>query len=318
MDLKQLAALVTVADAGSVTKAARILHLVQPAVTRQIRTLEDELGVPLFERTRQGMVLTGAGEVLVARARRAINELQRARAEIRPDPGEVTGTVTVGMLESVIDLLVEPLAAVVQARYPQVELRFLCAYSGHLQQWLDVGDVDVSLLYNMDSTQSVAITPMLRERLWAVAPPEAGLQGEEPVSWETVLRHPLVMPVAGHGLRDLIDKAEPSVADRVTVAAETNSMALQKRLVLSGRGWTVLPAAGVAADVSAGRLSGAPLTGPEIARTVVLGLQRGTWTPPPVQAVAVELLRLVRKAVASGAWPSATLLSEDFDEVALR
>ncbi|MFI5541782.1 LysR family transcriptional regulator, partial [Nocardia sp. NPDC051900] len=253
MDLKQLAALVTVADAGSVTKAAQLLHLVQPAVTRQIRTLEAELGVPLFERTRQGMVPTGAGEVLVARARRAMNELQRARAEIRPDPGEVTGTVTVGMLESVIDVLVEPLAAAVEERYPRVALRFLSAYSGHLQQWLDVGDVDVSLLYNMASTQSVAIIPLLRERLWAVAPPRAELTGDEPVSWDTVLRHPLVMPVAGHGLRDLIEKAEPPVADQLRVAAETNSMALQKKLVMSGRGWTVLPATGVAADVAAGR-----------------------------------------------------------------
>ncbi|MFI5542050.1 LysR substrate-binding domain-containing protein [Nocardia sp. NPDC051900] len=92
-------------------------------------------------------------------------------------------------------------------------------------------------------------------------------------------------------------------------------MALQKKLVMSGRGWTVLPATGVAADVAAGRLSGAPLSEPEIARTVVLGLQRGTWTPPPVQAVTVELLRLVRTAVTSGAWPSATLLSEDFDDL---
>ncbi len=65
MDLRQLTALVTVAEVGSVTKAARLLHLVQPAVTRQIRLLEEEMGVPLFERTRQGMVATAAGEVLV-------------------------------------------------------------------------------------------------------------------------------------------------------------------------------------------------------------------------------------------------------------
>jgi LysR family transcriptional regulator, nitrogen assimilation regulatory protein len=86
MDLKHLTALVTVSDAGSVTKAARLLHVVQPAVSRYIRALEDEVGVPLFERTRQGMTLTPAGEILAERARRALLELERARAEIRPDP----------------------------------------------------------------------------------------------------------------------------------------------------------------------------------------------------------------------------------------
>lgn len=146
MDLKQLTALVTVAEVGSVTKAARLLHPVQPAVTRQIRTLEEEIGVPLFNRTRQGMLPTPAGEVFVGRARRALQELERARTEIRPNPQEVAGIVTVGVLESVIDVVVQPLVAAVADRYPSIELRILTAYSGHLQQWLDAGDVDLSLL----------------------------------------------------------------------------------------------------------------------------------------------------------------------------
>lgn len=310
MDLRQLTALVMVADVGSVTKAAHLLHLVQPAVTRQIHTLEEELGVSLFTRTRQGMIPTAAGEILVDRARRALSELQRARAEIRPDPVEVTGVVTVGVLESVMDLIVDPLVAVVGDRYPGIGLRFLTAYSGHLQQWLDAGDVDVSLLYNMASTQSLAITPLLHETLWVVGPPTANLHPGRPVSWQTVLSQPLILPVAGHGLRALIEKARPPTPTPLQGVVETNSMFLQKRLVLAGRGWTVLPAAGVASDVREGRLSGAPLQQPEISRTVVLGLQRGTRTSPPVEAVAVEFLRLARALVRSGEWPSATLISD--------
>src|SRR6516165_1111547 len=117
VDLRQLTALVTVAEAGSVTRAARLLHMVQPAVTRQIRTLEEELGVPLFDRTRHGMVPTAEGELLVERARRALGELERARTEIRPVPGEVAGIVSVGLLESVDDLLAQPLAAAVASAH---------------------------------------------------------------------------------------------------------------------------------------------------------------------------------------------------------
>jgi LysR family nitrogen assimilation transcriptional regulator len=309
VDVKQLTALVTVAEVGSVTRAARLLHLVQPAVTRQIRMLEAEIGVPLFERTRHGMVPTAAGTVLVERARRALQELERARAELRPDPDEVGGIVTVGVLESVIDVLVEPLVAAVDARFPGIDLRILTAYSGHLQQWLDVGDVDLSLLYNLSSTPSLAVRPLLREALWVVAPPEAGLAADRPLPWTLLLEQPLVLPVAGHGLRALIEEARSAVPVEPRIAVETNSMHLQKTLVLAGHGWTVLPAAGVAGDVAAGRLSGAPLTGPEVSRSVVLGLPRGGRTPPPVAAVAAELTRLVHGAVRSGAWPSARLVA---------
>jgi LysR family transcriptional regulator, nitrogen assimilation regulatory protein len=311
VDLKQLTALVTVAEVGSVTKAARLLHLVQPAVTRQIRSLEEEIGVPLFERTRQGMIPTAAGEALVERARRALHELERARAEIQPDVGEVTGIVTVGVLESVIDVLVAPLVSAVEASHPGIHLRIVTAYSGHLQQWLDVGDVDLSLLYNLADTPSLAVTPLLDERLWAVAPPQAGLAADVPVSWDTLLAHPLVMPIAGHGLRALIEQARSSSSEEPQIAIETNSMYLQKQFVLAGHGWTVLPAAGVAGDVAAGRLSGAPLTDPELLRSVVLGMQRGTRTSPPVATVAKQLPRLVGELVRSGAWPSATLAAGD-------
>jgi DNA-binding transcriptional LysR family regulator len=175
MDLRQLTALVAVADAGSVTRAARLLHLVQPAVTRQIRSLEEELGVPLFDRTRQGMVPTTAGQALIGRARRALHELELARTEIRPPgAGEVTGIVRVGLLESVLDVLAEPLVTAVARRHPGIELRVLTAYSGHLRDWLDSGDIDLSLLYNLDDTSSLTVVPLLREPLWALAPPAAG------------------------------------------------------------------------------------------------------------------------------------------------
>lgn len=307
MEIKQLTALVTVAEVGSVTKAARLLRLVQPAVTRQIRLLEEEVGVPLFERTRHGMVPTDAGRQLVERARRALAELDRARAEIHPEPGEVSGIVSVGVLESVMDLLATRLVAAVRERHPGIRLRLVTAYSGHLQQWLDDGEVDLSLLYNLTETPSLSVVPLLEERLWAVAPPGAGLRRERPVRWSQVLAHPLVLPVPGHGLRVLVDQARAEIDVRPEVAIETNSIHLQKQLVTAGHGWTVLPAAGVAADVAAGLFSGAPLRDPEARRAVVIGLQRAGRPSVAVELVAAELSRLARELVRSRRWPSARL-----------
>src|SRR3954463_13302246 len=91
VDMKKLKALPTVADTGSVTRAAQLLHLVQSAVTRQIQSLEDQLGVALFERTRTGMLLTDAGARLVHSARNVLTELERAEADGRQDAGVARG-----------------------------------------------------------------------------------------------------------------------------------------------------------------------------------------------------------------------------------
>ncbi|MFF7881204.1 LysR family transcriptional regulator [Streptomyces sp. NPDC020794] len=310
MDVKQLKALVTVAEVGSVTRAAELLHLVQPAVTRQIRTLEEELGVALFERTRQGMRPTEAGTLMVERARRALNELERARAEIQPAPGAVTGIVTVGLLESATDLLAEPLVSVLARDRPGIELRLMTAYSGHLQQWLDDGDLDLSLLYNLAGTPSLNAHPLVREHLWAVAPPDGGLRPERPVAFARVAARPLVMPTAGHALRSLIDGAAARAGAKLDVAVQTNSMRVQKRLVLAGHGWTILPGVGIAEDVAAGTLSAAPLTEPDVWRSIVLGMPRTGRTPPAVEVVARELTRQVRTAVHEGRWPAAQLLAQ--------
>jgi DNA-binding transcriptional LysR family regulator len=304
VDVKQLKALVTVAEVGSVTRAAQLLHLVQPAVTRQIRTLEQELGVALFERTRQGMRPTDAGAIMVDRARRALSELERARAEVAPTPGMVTGLVSVGLLESTIDLLPEPLVSALARDHPGIELHVFMAYSGHLQQWLDAGDLDLTLLYNLESTPSLNAHPVVRERLWAVAPPADGLRADQPVPFAQVAAQPFVMPAVGHGLRRLIDAAAAEAGVAMDAVVHTNSMRVQKQLVLAGYGWTILPGVGIAGDVASGALSAAPLCDPEVWRSVVLAMPRAGRTPPAVDVVARELTRQIHSAVQQGRWPS--------------
>lgn len=308
MEMKQLIAMVTVAEVESVTRAAHLLHLVQPAVTRQIKTLEDELGVMLFDRTRQGMVLTSAGEVFLSHARRALQELERARSELTPAPGEVTGLVSVGVLESLLDLIIPALVDSVAEKFPGVELHLLSGVSRHLKEWLDDGIVDVALLYNVADTTAMRVTPLLNERLWVVAPPEAGLLSTEPSTWQRILREPLILPTVGHTLRTLIDKARADIPLEPKIVIETNSLNVQKQLVLAGRGWTILPAAGVARDIEQGKFSGAPLSEPSVSRSVVIGLPRAARIPRAVEAVATELMHVSRRLVLSGEWPSATLV----------
>jgi LysR family transcriptional regulator, nitrogen assimilation regulatory protein len=311
MDVRELKALVTVAETGSVTKAAELLHVVQPAVTRQIQALEHELGVSLFDRTRQGMRLTAAGATLAERARRALTELDRARAELSPPPGGVTGMVSVGLLESMVDLLAQPLVSAVLRGHPGIELRVLTAYSGHLERWLDDGDLDASLLYNLKSTPSLNVRTLVREKLWVVAPAADGLSADQPVPLASAVARPMVMPAPGHALRVLIDSAVAQARVDLTITVQTNSMSLQKQLVLAGHGWTILPGAGIAGDAAAGLFSAAPLAEPVVYRSIAIGTPRVGPITPAARIVAGELVRQVRAAAGGSRWPSARLARPD-------
>ncbi|MEU3529435.1 LysR substrate-binding domain-containing protein [Streptomyces sp. NPDC038707] len=102
----------------------------------------------------------------------------------------MTGIVTVGLLESTTGLLAEALVTAVARDHPGFELRLMTAYSGHLQQWLDDGDLDLSLLYNLDNTPSPNTRPLVRERLWVVTPVSAGLRSDRPVPFAEAADRP--------------------------------------------------------------------------------------------------------------------------------
>src|SRR5690606_39069624 len=205
MDLKQLRAFLMVVETGNVTRAAEVLHLVQPAVSRQIRMLEEDLRAPLFERERRGMVLTEAGQVLVGYARRALLELDRARVEIGGVGQGISGLVTLGLLPSSIDMLSSPLAAAVMAAYPGIRVRIAMGYAGTLQSWLVAGEIDAALLYGVEHSPDIQTTPLIEEPLWVIGPKHCALRPDRPVALADLTSRKLVLPSAPHGIRTLME-----------------------------------------------------------------------------------------------------------------
>ncbi|QHI97612.1 LysR family transcriptional regulator [Xylophilus rhododendri] len=309
MDLKQLRALVTVADTGNVTRAAALLNIVQPAVSRQLRLLEEDVGAALFDRSRQGMALTEAGRTLVEYARRVIQELERARAEIQPAAGGVGGIVTVGLLPSTADLLAYALVAAVGLQYPGIRVRIATAYAGTLQGWLESGEVDLSLLYDPRQTSTLRVRPLLDEVLWLVGLPASGLRPGQPFAVAGLAGRPLVLPSAPHGLRLLVEQAAAQQSVALNVVAETNAMSVQKSLVRGGLGLTVLPTIAVAEDIAAGHLVGAPLSEPALERKIVLASASSRHISTPVRCVSAALVDCMAQAVARGQWPAARWLA---------
>jgi LysR family nitrogen assimilation transcriptional regulator len=318
MEIKELNALLAVADAGTVTKAARLLRLEQPAVSRQIKLLETELGLKLFERSRSGMVLTDAGDVLVGYARRAVTELEKAEAELRAEAIGTRGIVTVGILDSVTDLVAEPLVTAVRRVYPDIELRLFTAFAGHLRRWLYDGELDMSLLFGVTDPTALRILPVASEQLWAVAPKTAGLQADQPLSFREIAQHPLVVPVKGNALRTLVDETAARAGVDITISVETNAARVQKKLVAAGHGWAILPAVCVADELTSNTFSIAPLADETAMRELVLATPRTSRSSRATQVVAGILLKILHQAALDGRWPSVTWHLHDEPATPLR
>jgi len=305
MDFKQLRAFMTVANTGNVTRAAELLNLVQPAVTRQVRLLEEDLGTDLFERQRQGMVLTDAGKSLLVYARRAMLELDRARAEIGGATGEISGIATIGLLPSTADIVASALISAVAEAHPGIRMRIATGYAGTLQNWIETGEIDAALLYDVERAPAIASRPLLEEDLWIVGPLEAKLRAAKPVPISALVGRPLILPSGPKGIRTLVDHACAVAGVELTVVAETNAMNVQKSLVLGGHGFTVLPPIAVADELARKLLSAAPLSEPAITRTIVLALPASREVGAHVRRVVELMVDRVRSAVERGAWPEA-------------
>jgi len=310
VDLKQLRAFMTVADTGNVTRAAELLNLVQPAVSRQLRLLEEDVGADLFQRERHGMVLTEAGKALLGYARRAMLELDRARAEIAGSDDGIAGLVTVGLLPSTCDMISSPLVGAVASTYPGIRMRIAMGYAGDLQQWLETGDIDVAVLYGVERETHIQATPLLEEPLWVVGSAAAKLRRQKPVTLASLSGKPMILPSGPRGIRTLVDHACTTANVELTIVAETNAMSIQKSLVLGGQGLTILPPVAFVDELASKRLTAAPLIEPRISRTIVVALPGNRSVGQHVRRTVDLLVRCAKDAVQRKEWLEATWVAK--------
>lgn len=302
MDYRQLKTFLTVVDTGNITRAAEILHIVQPAISRQIKLLEESLGSQLFDRQRHGMVLTDSGKLLVNYARRSLLELDRARAAIAGSQRGVGGLVTLGLLPSTIDALSAPLLSAIREEFPGIKLRLAMGYAGTLLRWLESGEIDAALLYGAERSRDIQIQPLIEEPLWVVWSPHFKIRRSKSFPLKELADYPVILPSAPHGIRTLVDHACATANIELYIAAEANALSLQKNLALSGHGLTILPPIAVTEDLKSSLLSGAPLSGPAISRTIVLALPTNRPTAPHVRCAVDLLVQCANKAVENGTW----------------
>lgn len=302
VDHRQLKTFLTVVDTGNITRAAEILHIVQPAISRQIKLLEEDLGTQLFERQRHGMVLTDSGKMLVNYARRSMLELDRARAAIAGSHKGVGGLVTLGMLPSTIDALSGPLLESLSEQFPGIKLRIAMGYAGTLLRWLESGEIDAALLYGAERVPDIQIQPLVEEPLWVVWSSHFKIKRSKSFALKELPNYPVILPSTPHGIRTLVDHACAKANIELNIAAEANALSVQRTLAVNGHGLTILPPSAVKDDLQSKQLFGAPLTNPTITRTIVLALPTNRPTDQHVRCAVDLLVNCAHIAVDRGDW----------------
>ncbi|MFP4437097.1 MAG: LysR family transcriptional regulator [Chloroflexaceae bacterium] len=235
-----------VVDAGNYTAAAELLHMSQPAVSQQIRTLEEQLGdVRLFRRVGQRMVPTHAGEELLVAARELVTLAERAEQNIRALRGQVAGRVTIGCTPNSGEYLLPPLLAAFHTLFPTIMLTVQVAPSEVLLEELVSQQMTLLLIEEQQRRRGWESRIVGSEDLVLVAPAHHPLLQQEAVPPGMLREEPLVLPRAGTPLRRTIEEGlrrRGLVAGDLCIALETDSMALALQGVHSGLGLAFIPA----------------------------------------------------------------------------
>lgn len=255
MNDKQLEYFVQIAELGSFRKASEALRIAQPALTRQIQKLEEELGVKLFSRGNRGIVTTSPGALLLERARFIRRQVDQAAADVRAEGTVPSGVVTFGAPPSVAEILFPILAKTYLALYPQVKLAFMEGV-GLLRSWLLAGDLDIAILPNVRDipARHVGLERLAREPVYVVGPPGRFPPGAA-CTWRDVVSLPLVLAAPPSAVRGWLDLNLAASGEKPHIGIETESLQVQKKLVMAGLGYAVLPHSAILPDYEAGTLT---------------------------------------------------------------
>ncbi len=224
MDFRQIRAFVQVAELGSFTRAAAVLQVAQPALSRQVRALEVELRQPLFVRNGRGVTLTEAGTRLLAHGRGILQQVERARQDLADPAGAVAGLLSIGLPPSLSRTLTAPLVAAFRSRFPRATLTVVEGLSTYALEWLEQGRIDCAVVYNATPSATVDLQPVTDEQLFLVSSRDTARKAvPRPATLAEVAAHQLVIPSRPHAIRMRLETvlAQAGLKPRVDLEIES-------------------------------------------------------------------------------------------------
>ena len=303
MNLKQLEYFVRVAELGSFSKAARVLGVAQPALSRQVRALEADLRETLLLRDGRGVRMTPGGQRLFEHGVAILQAVARARDELDASRDEPSGRIVVGMPPSVARQLTLPLIEAFGQRLPRARLAVVEGLSAHIAEWVAPGRVDVALLSDPEPLAELETLPLHEEALALVEAAGSGAPGAGPptVTLRELARQPLVVPERAHTFRRRLEAQATQAGVRLAIAWEVSSVPSIIDLVCAGHGAAVLTPSAVAGSPRRSELRVRPIVEPVLSTVLSLATS-ARRRPTPLVTRVIALLRELAYA-ASGEGP---------------
>jgi DNA-binding transcriptional LysR family regulator len=240
LDIRHLDALLAIAETGSFSAAAEVLHTVQSNVSEQIRQLERELGVPVLIRGRRGATPTEFGRVVLERARRIRGELDSMRVDLSLLQGLEAGHASLGVVGTASRWLVPALVEDLRQRAPGVHLRINEGASERLAAEVVAHEVTMAVVTEPIHDPRLTVEHLLEEDLVGLVPSSVDL-GANPVPFSALAAMSLILPPSGNPFRLEIDEVAAAHGITLSVPVEVEGVRLIADLVAAGRGASILP-----------------------------------------------------------------------------
>jgi LysR family nitrogen assimilation transcriptional regulator len=306
MDTRALRYFQAVAEFGSYSRGAEFLRISQPAVSRQIHALEQELGRPLFVRHSHGVNLTDAGRTLLERGQAILRQFDQAREDIRRGQAGTSGTVTLAVPPAAGNLLVPELTRRFAAAYPNVFLKIAAGFSVYVHEWMVRGRVDLACLHDPVPQPGFVVTPLAREEVFLVGRRGSLDLPRGHVRTQDLADVPLILPARPNASRRLLDGWLSRRGIRLNVRMEADDHLIIRALLKEGVGYSLLTQGAFRSELPLGELQAWPLRPRAFWGLALMEMPRERRNEG-VAALAALIRPTLRDLVRANKWPGAVL-----------
>ncbi len=310
MNLRRLKYFVKIVDIGSLTQAAEVLFIAQPALSQQLATLEGEVRQQLLVRTKRGVTPTEAGKVLYRHAQIILRQCEQAQSDMDAAGRGLSGQVSIGLAPgTAAAMLAMPLLRTVRARHPGVLLYLNESYGTTLSELIMNGRMDMAVLYGNKNIHGLTFLPLLSEEHYLVGPASLPKPGDS-VRLADLRSTELFLPRPYNIVRKLVNEAfQRAGLGAPNVVAEIESAITLTAVVGDGLGATILPASMAREMVSSSNAWQSRIVEPTVEAPLALCQSDHLPLSEPAQAVKEILLELVGDLLGDGTDKTAALTS---------
>jgi LysR family nitrogen assimilation transcriptional regulator len=309
MNLRHLRYFTRIIELGSISQASGDLGIAQPALSKSVMILEQDLGARLLDRTSHGVTATDAGRRLYDQCQIIFSQVERARAVVADSANTPAGQVTIGMPNSIANILLMPLLRAVSKELPKIHLQVFQEPRLFLPDRIVSGRMDFGLMVSPSNLAGLRQVPLVDEKLVFVSGRKLGLD-EGAVSPSMIANVPLIMPTRETWLRVFVESLFLAHSLTLDVRHEVDSTSHYVDCIEANLAATILPSSGIVPIHAKRRIAINSISDVAFRRTVSFATAESRILGIAATQVASLLQQITMKIIAAGNWPGATWLKQ--------